>query len=221
MASWAQWEMINGHQLRFWVTLNFGRFIPFGCPRPSYTRAASIIRPHSIFPIAPSCIKLDYLNVDLCLSFDFNRTPHHKEMDKLIKTGYLILIIWLCLSQLTANQRQYAVKRVQSRQSKDLKKVAQPNRHRSSNQPNGRSSHRNNPFQDFLSESSEMVLTNDEYNNDVVSNWNSNGGWKPPASGWQPPSNGWQQSNGWENGWNNGWWQQDPWKDPYTKLSLG
>lgn len=142
-------------------------------------------------------------------------------MDKLIKTGYLVLLIWLCLSQLTLNQRQYATKRIQSsRQSKDLKKVSQPNRHRSNNEQHNRFSPRNNPFQDFLGESSEMVLTNDE-NNDVVSNWNSNG-WKPPASGWQPPSNGWQPpSNGWDNGWNNGWWQQDPWKDPYTKLSLG
>ena len=142
-------------------------------------------------------------------------------MDKLTKTGYLVLLIWLCLSQLTLNERQYAVKRIQNnRQSRDLKKVAQPNRHRPNSQPS-RFSPRNNPFQDFLGESSEMVLTNDEWNNDVVSNWNTNS-WKPPASGWKPPSNGWQQSNsGWDNGWNNGWWQQDPWKDPYTKLSLG
>lgn len=121
----------------------------------------------------------------------------------MLKTACLILLIWLCLSQITLNQRQYAVKKIRNnRQSKDLKKIQVSNRQL--NRPN-RFSAKNNPFRDFLSESSEMVITKDDWNNDVVNNWNTNS-W----NSWEPPANGWQS----------GWWQQDPWKDPYTKLSL-
>lgn len=142
------------------------------------------------------------------------------------KIGYLMLVIWFCLSQITLNQhpnrqRQYAVKKIQNRQSKDLKKIANFNRPQQHHQklinPNSRFSSRSNPFHDYLNgESSEMVLektiTNDEWNNDVVNHWNTNS-WQPP-SGWQ--SGGWSNNNGW----NNGWWEPDPWKDPYKKLSL-
>lgn len=129
----------------------------------------------------------------------------------MIRTGLLIILIWLCLSQITLNQRQYAVKRIpNNRQSKDLKKFS--NRQNLNNQNSHQSNRQNlshkKSFREYLNDqSSDIVMTtDDQWNNNVVNNWNS---WSGPNS-WTPPA--WQT--------NNGWWSQDPWKDPYKRLSL-
>lgn len=150
----------------------------------------------------------------------------------MIRSGLLIVLIWLCLSQITLNQRQYAVKKIKNnnRQSKDLKKISDRNLNQHRNhqqehqQPNKQQNSPKKSFRDYLSESNsnpEIVISHDDqWSNDVVNNnnwggdnWNS---WSPPS--WQTNNNGWQSGGG-GNGWN-GWWQPDPWKDPYKRLSL-